>query len=214
MTKVSSEITPTEKLDLWVDYVIEVIQEVIGENNKNKFQNIEREHKTNSKLIWDLKIWVISIIGRRQTEYAKMFKQLYIKSLEDKITILKQLCDDPLLLGDLSLNRDKVEELIRQKEQALQEVQRSRVSSKHGLVKIGTTLIIERFCVMGLSPSIVGNIVYEVFKRFEYQDYGKGGEDDIKKRKEETITESEVLQKDRIRKTFVEPVFKKLNENL
>ena len=214
MTKVSSEITPTEKLDLWVDYVIEVIQEVIGENNKNKFQNIEREHKTNSELIWDLKIWVISIIGRRQKKYAKVLMQIVVESLENEITILKRLQDVPSLLDDLSLNRDKVEELIRQNEQHLQERQRSRVSSKHGLVKIGTTVITERFFLMGLTPSIVVDIVYEVFKRFEYQDYGKGGEDDIKLYEEERITESEVLQKDRIRKTFVEPVFKKLNENL
>ena len=213
MAKSPPKLTPTEFRDLLVDYVYEVIQDVIKENKKTKSQHIGRGHAPNSELIEDLRIWVACIIGRGQ-KYAKWFRKRFIKRQEERIAILKQLRDHPLLLDDLPLNKDRLEELIRHNEQELREHQRSRVSSKHGLVKIGTTVIIERFFLMGLTPSIVGDIVYEVFKRFEYQDYGKGGEDDIKLYKEERITESEVLQKDRIRKTFVEPVFKTLYGNL
>ena len=145
-----------------------------------------------------------SVAGDRLKKLMKIY--------EDKIYFLEKLKKDSDLCHELDIEKKTLDSSIKFRKDVKTSLSTGRIS-KHSLIKESSNFFVLILHTSGFGQSDIINFIYSIFVAFKYQDYGKGGEDDIKKHKE-AITESEVLQKDRIRKTFVEPVFEWRHGNL
>jgi hypothetical protein len=120
----------------------------------------------------------------------------YIEALEN----LKNLFWGAVVFTDIGTTEEKVDETLEQYKKELKRVNKSRANSKTNL-KNFIEVLIEELRDRGYSPTKCRDLIYDIFVTFEFENYGKGSEDDIKVNGEMSLVEQQ--QKDRIRKTYI-----------
>ena len=120
----------------------------------------------------------------------------YIEALEN----LKNLFWGRVVFKDIGTTEEKVDETIEQYKKEFKRVNKSRATSKTHL-KNFIEVLIEELRDRGYSPTKCRDLIYDIFVTFEFENYGKGSEDDIKVNGEMSLVEQQ--QKDRIRKTYI-----------
>jgi len=153
--------------------------------------------------------WMFSLTEEERKKEFKIFRAATIKACEEYIEALETIRATEMLIGKLNISKNKIDILLEDLRHQLDIASKSRTST-HSAIKPFVELVLIQMFRSGRTHTEAIQILYDLFVRFEYQDYGKGGEDDI--RVEGEITKAEEDQKERIRKTFVEPLIKEAKE--
>ena len=151
---------------------------------------------------------VLYLPKEERMKFGKFVRTVTIRECKEQIALLEKLKSKDMLIKEFKLSKKQLDEKIEDIKQELNVATRSRTRTHSG-IKTPVEMLLIRLFILEFKYSMAVNMLYDLFVEFEYEDYGKGSEDDIKVEDVPTLVEEQ--QKDRIRKTFVDPLMREKN---
>ncbi len=137
-----------------------------------------------------------------RSELSSSLKYEELLEFKESLELLKKITFHPLLHLYLGLNTDKIKNTFSTLEYDIERLNSQR-GGKNKLLKEHISKLVLSLHDYGLNWKQRRDFIYDLFVEFGLDDYGKGGEDEIKIKGESTM--SEIDQKELIRKQYIDP---------